>query len=411
MSDLNTNVTTQDGLSAEMKAYYDTELLENVRSNLVFNQFAKTQSLPGGKGKKVEWRKFNTYAKATTPLTEGVTPDGETMTVTSIEAPVSQYGSYTTVSDVLDMTAVDDTILACTDEHSAQAALTLDTLTRNELMGGSGATNVLYAPNISGETETPVTSRADLTASAKLTPKLVNRAVTILKKANAPKINGKYVAIIHPSVAEDLRESSAWIEAHKYAAVTEIFNGEIGELHGVRFVETTESKIFAPAVISDGINKLTVKTAVNSSTTSVVVNEELTSGTYSGDDAIPVYVNGVSNTIVAITKGTGQSTLTLGTAIASLAKDAIICGKGAGKDGSAVYPCLFLGRDAYGTVDLEGAGLEMIVKPLGSAGSADPLNQRQTVGWKCCHGARILYPERMLRVEVGSGYSDIDGEN
>ncbi|MBQ7160624.1 MAG: N4-gp56 family major capsid protein, partial [Clostridia bacterium] len=111
MSEPNTNVTTQSGLSDEMKTYYDTELLENVRANLVFNQFAKTKFLPGGKGKKVEWRKFNTYAKATTPLTEGVTPDGESVTVTSIEAPVKQYGSYTTVSDLLDMTAVDDTIL------------------------------------------------------------------------------------------------------------------------------------------------------------------------------------------------------------------------------------------------------------------------------------------------------------
>ena len=410
MSDLNTNVTTQSGLSAEMKTYYDTELLENVRANLVYNQFAKTQPLPGGNGKKIEWRKFNTYAKATTPLTEGVTPDGETMTVTAIEAPVNQYGSYTTVSDLLDLTAVDDTILACTDEHSAQAALTLDTLTRNELMGGSGATNVLYAPNAAQDgTETAVTSRADLTADAKLTPKLVNRAVTILKKANAPKINGKYVAIIHPSVAEDLRESSAWIEAHKYAAATEIFNGEIGELHGVRFVETTESKIFAPAVIADGLNKLTVKTAVNSSASSVEINEELEAQVFA--EPIPVYVGGEANTVTAITVSNGVSSVTLGTAVASLAKGAVICGKGAGKDGSAVYPCLFLGRDAYGTVDLEGAGLEMIVKPLGSAGSADPLNQRQTIGWKCCHGARILYPERMLRVEVGSGYSDIDGEN
>ena len=84
----NTNVTTQATLAPEMKTYYDTELLENVRANLVFNQFAKTQFLPGGKGKKVEWRKFNTYEKATTPLTEGVTPDGETMSVTYIEAPV-----------------------------------------------------------------------------------------------------------------------------------------------------------------------------------------------------------------------------------------------------------------------------------------------------------------------------------
>ena len=182
----NTNVTTQVSLSPEMKTYYDTELLENVRANLVFNQFAKTQSLPGGKGKKVEWRKFQTYAKALTPLTEGVTPDGETLTVTAIEAPVKQYGSYTTVSDVLDLTAVDDTILAVTDEHSSQAAATLDTLTRDVLAAG---TNVMYASKVSGDTVTPVTHRYDLDETAKLTPTVINKAVTNLKKTNTPRIN------------------------------------------------------------------------------------------------------------------------------------------------------------------------------------------------------------------------------
>ena len=77
----------------------------------------------------------------------------------------------------------------------------------------------------------------------RLTPDMVNKAVTWLKKCKAPKINGKYVAIIHPSVAYDLRSAPEWIEAHKYAATPEIFNGEIGELHGVRFVETTNAKI------------------------------------------------------------------------------------------------------------------------------------------------------------------------
>ena len=61
---------------------------------------------------------------------------------------------------------------------------------------------------------------------------------------NAPTFDGKYVCILHPSVAFDLRQDEAWIAAHQYAAATELFSGEIGELHGVRFVETTEAKIF-----------------------------------------------------------------------------------------------------------------------------------------------------------------------
>ena len=63
-----------------------------------------------------------------------------------------------------------------------------------------------------------------------------------MKKNRVPRINGRYYAVIHPSVAHDLRECEGWIEAHKYAAPEELFNGEIGELHGVRFIEDA----FAP---------------------------------------------------------------------------------------------------------------------------------------------------------------------
>ena len=77
-----------------------------------------------------------------------------------------------------------------------------------------------------------------------LTPSMVNKAVTVMKKNRVPRINGRYYAVVHPSVAHDLRQWEGWIEAHKYAAPEELFNGEIGELHGVRFIENS----FAPVL-------------------------------------------------------------------------------------------------------------------------------------------------------------------
>jgi N4-gp56 family major capsid protein len=77
-----------------------------------------------------------------------------------------------------------------------------------------------------------------------LTPDMVAKAVTKLKKDKVPTIGGKYYAVIHPSVAYDLRKSEGWMEAHKYAAPGEIYNGEIGELHGCRFIENP----FAPVL-------------------------------------------------------------------------------------------------------------------------------------------------------------------
>lgn len=58
-------------------------------------------------------------------------------------------------------------------------------------------------------------------------------------------------------------------------------------------------------------------------------------------------------------------------------------------------------------VDLS-EGTEVIVKPRGSSGTADPLDQRSSVGWKGVHAAAILYNEYMVRVECGSSYSGQD---
>ena len=309
------NVTTQDSMSPTMKTFYDTTLLENAREAMVFTQFGQKQPM---KGKKVEWRKFNTFAKALTPLTEGVIPTGQSFGMTKIEGEISQHGDFTAVSDRLEMESYDDVIFGATEEMGAAEGETYDTLTRNILVAGN---SVRYCPN--GDTE--VNSRANLTNECILTPDVVNKAQTWLKKNKAPKINGSYVALIHPSVAYDLRNSDEWKEYHKYNDVAPIFKGEIGELHGVRFVETNEAKIWK----EDG--------------------------------------------------------------------------------GKAVYATLFLGKDAFGVLDPEGEGMEMIIKSKGQIGG--PLEQFSTIGYKFCHGAKILYQERLLRVESGSSFGDVDEAN
>ena len=306
------NVTTMSALSPTMKTFYDKTLLENAREQMVFTQFGDKQPM---KGNKIEWRKFNTFAKALTPLTEGVIPEGKTFGMTAIEATTTQHGDYTAVSDRLELESYDDVIFGATEEMGAAEGETYDTLTRNVLVGGN---SVAYCGGKA--------SRDALTTADVLTPEMVAKAATWLKKNKAPLIDGSYVAIIHPSVAYDLRNSEEWKEFHKYNDVAPIFKGEIGMLHNVRFVESNEAKIWA---------------------------------------------------------------------------------KGAG--GSAAYATLFFGKKAFGVLDPEGEGMEMIVKPKGTIGG--PLEQFSTIGYKFCHGAKILYQERLLRVESGSSYGDVDQEN
>ena len=228
----------------------------------------------------------------------------------------------------------------------------------------------------------------------------------------APKINVDYVCILHPSVSYDLRESQGWLEAHKYAEPSEIYNGEIGKLHGIRFVESTNSKVFKGADL-DGNDTLTVNGAVQASDKGVVtfdggtVEASALVGRYVLIDNVKYYV--AANTPTTITlKDAADQTSEVTPAIAD--NTVIYPGEG-GKNGIAVYGNLAFGKDAYGIIEPSAESMEVIVKGLGSAGTSDPLNQRSTVGWKASHAATILYQERIVRVETGSDYSTVDEEN
>ena len=237
---LNTNTTASAGLSDEMKTYYSDYLIDNAQPELVHDQFGQKHPIPKNGGKTIEFRKFIPFGKATTPLVEGVTPDGGSLSVTKIEATVDQFGYYVTLSDIIQLTAIDNTLVETTKLLGAQAGMTLDTITREVLSGG---TSVMYA----GGKE----AREALDETCKLTVDDIYKAARFLKTQNAPKIDGSYVAIIHPDVAYDLMRNDEWIDVHKYSDTKEIFEGEIGKIAGVRFVETTEAKIFADAGASN----------------------------------------------------------------------------------------------------------------------------------------------------------------
>lgn len=310
----NQNTTGASGMSAEMKTFYEKRLIDQAEPALVHDQFGDPYPIPANGGKNIEFRKYDSLPKATTPLTEGVTPDGQTMNVSTVTAEVKQYGGWVPITDTLQLTAIDNNIVQATKIIASQAGRTLDTIVRDVLAGG---TNVIYAPKIGeGGAETPVTSRATLDATCQLTSDLIARAATQLKAMNADPIGTSFVGIIHPYVTYELRRDPDWIDVHKYAQPDEIYNGEIGTLHGVRFVETSEAKIW---------------------------------------------------------KGTGCPA------------------------GLAVFSTLILGAHAYGSTEIEGGGLEHIVKQLGYGD--DPLNQRASVGWKAHKTAERLVEQYMVRIE------------
>lgn len=381
-------------MSPEMKTWYNTEALENARPALVHAQFAKNIPLPPNNGTTVEVRKPNTMPDVR-QLTEGVIPDGRKYGYTNLTAAVYQYGDYAAVSDRLALHAVDPVAQDITEEFGAAGGNTKDKLARNIAQGG---TNVLYCPKISGGSETPVSARSAMDGTSRLTAKMVAKAATWLKKHNAPKIGNDYVAIIHPSVAYDLRQDSAWVEAHKYAQPEEIYSGEIGKLHGVRFVETTNARIYGGVPLK---GSATLKV---SSTISVASKDVGVSGaTLVADELIgrKVLINGSVYTVEDNT--TNQ--ITIDTAITATQNDVIYPGEGAA-GGIAAYGCLFLGKDAFGVIDVSGGSMEMIIKSKEQAGG--PLDQFSTIGLKMETGGLVLYQDRILRVECTSEYSSVD---
>ncbi|MDO5112173.1 MAG: N4-gp56 family major capsid protein [Clostridia bacterium] len=393
---------------AEIKTYYENRLVDYAEPELVHDQFGDSYPIPARGGKTIEFRRFSPLSKALTPITEGVTPSGNKLNVDTVTASIDQYGDFVELSDLLDMTAVDPVVEQTTKLLASQAGRTLDTITREVLCGG---TQVLYAPYVNGSTVTEVEERDELSASCKLTPDLIFKAAAQLKAMNAKPVDDSFVAIIHPYAAYDLMRSDEWIEVHKYEPA-HIYFGEIGRIGGVRFVETTEAKIIAPAAIVGSANKLTLKTALDATgSTTIAVKEAISATDATAANAaigsgVTIYVGGKQATMTAVTAGAaGSATLTVSSAVKSVAADSLICGGGAGADGSAVFCTLLLGANAYGRTEIEGGGLTSIIKQRGSSGTADPLDQRSTVGWKATKGTERLVEEYMLRIESGCSYS------
>ncbi len=313
----NTPYNGEGGLSGEMKTYYSDYLIDMAEPKLVHDQFGQKCPIPKNGGKTIEFRKYDPLPKMTTPLTEGVTPDGQKLDMKTVSAEVKQFGGFIELSDILLLTAIDNNLVQATKLLGGQAGRTLDTITREVLAGG---TNVQFA-------EGQVESRGELVGGKEegnhyLTVDAIRRAVRYLKKMNAETINGSYVGIIHPDASYDLMSDPKWINVKTYSDPEGIYQGEIGKIENVRFVETSEAKIF----------------------------------------------------------------------------------EGEGKDGVDVYATLIIGDNAYGTTEISGGGLQHIVKQLGSAGTADPLNQRATAGWKATKAAVRLVEPYMIRIETASSF-------
>lgn len=300
-----TNVSGHNQLSAEDKIFYERALIERLLPVLNFYKDAQKKKLPKNSGTTMNFRKFNSLTAPTSSLSEGVTPDGNDLNITNINAVVKQEGDYVVISDLIQMTGIDPIITETSEVLGEEAGEVVDNRIQEAISKG---TNVFYAGGV--ETRSVVT--------AALTGTDIKKIVRKLKNAKAKRFaDGFYHMQVDPSMAYDLMEDPFWTDVSKYAKPEQMAKGELGKMHGMKFFETTNLKT------------------------------------------------------VEVT-------------------------------GKEVHIGYAYGKDSYACVDLEdGAGKpEIIVKPNGSAGSADPLDQRASAGWKNCFTAVITQPEALVRVEA-----------
>lgn len=290
-----TQLTTTSGISPSMQSYYDRKMLEHAKTQFVFANYAQKRSIPKNNGKTVQFRRWTLFTAdpTTQTLTEGTTPTAQNLAMSAITATVKQYGAYVEVSDLLDLTAVDNIIHDSSELLGEQLGNVLDMIVRDAM---SATTNIQYAGGQASDDT--------ITATQKLTVEEIRKAVRTLKKAKARKFTRKggkphYICIVDPDAVYDLQSDSLWQDVSKYSNAEQIYDGELGKMFGVVFIETTNAKI---------------------------VN------------------NGSSY---------------------------------------GVHQSFVFGADSYGVVDVTGQGaIKAIIKPHGSSGTADPLDQRATVGAK-----------------------------
>jgi N4-gp56 family major capsid protein len=312
-----------------LQTFYDRNLLERAVPADIHGRFGQVRPISKRNGNQIKFRRYSALSPATTPLTEGVTPAGSSLAVTDITATLAQYGDFVTISDMVDLVNQDAVLTEAGMVLGEQGGTTIDQVRRDVLVAG---TNVAYSNGAARASVNTIISAG-----------LIKQAVRFLKRQNAKTVkealsaNGNvstiglrasYIGLIHPDTEATLKSISGFVPVNQYPSQTPVMEEEVGALDQVRFVASTNAKVFANGGATGGTN-------------------------------------------VISTGGTNAD----------------------------VYATLIVAANAYGVVPLSGEAMRNIIKALGSAGTADPLDQRATSGWKAITTTAILNDAFMIRLE------------
>ena len=402
----NLNKSYSPGVAPSVVEYYERSLLENMKPEMVHNRDAQKRTLPEHNGKTVKFRRFTPFAAITEPLAEGVTPAGQTLTETAFTAMVKPYGGHVELTDEINFYLLDNMHQETAKLLADQAALSLDTISRNALNAGM---NVQYANS--------KTSRGALASTDKLTFAEIKTAVRNLKRKNVkPFADGFYHAIVHPDVVHDLTADTMWVDVAKYQDKVKTERYELGTIYKVKFFESTNAMVFKAQTYIYGTKTSLTATAFDAATkcmtvsdsiseddaramTGLLVNVQITKS--SANSVTPMCIERVDATNKKVYFRWVPASTTDWTTTNALK----IVPYGGGASGADVYSTLIYGENAFGTIELGGTGrnVQIIINAPGSSGALDPLAQRGTIAWKVKGFCTvILQDDFIVRLESGA---------
>lgn len=225
-------------LSNLMSTFYSKDFLARVQLDTRYDWLGTKKSMPLNSGKTIFFNRFSRLPVQTTPLSECVNPSGLDMTSTVVSATIGEYGNYVRVCALFELTSIDEDLREHVAVIAQNAAETLDVLIAAELSANS---TVQYANN--------KLAASAIATSDTLDGQDIRRAVRTLKINGARVFSDGYFHGIVPVSAEfDLRADPEWLDAYRYTDAENIRDGEIGRLHGVKFMSTNAEVTAAAGV-------------------------------------------------------------------------------------------------------------------------------------------------------------------
>lgn len=223
---------TSSTLSNEMMTFYSSVFLERAKQLLVHREGLQKTTHNAGSGKVMRMNVYSPLSAATTPLTEGTNPSEVSITSSTVDVTLKEYGTTVKVAKLLNRTSIDVDGKEKTEVVGQNMGETIDELCRDAIHSGATA-------QLAGSQSV----LSNVAASHTLTAAEIRKAVRTLKANKALKYpDGNFMGKIGPYTSYDLMGDSTWVNAKTYSDVSGLYAGEVGRLHGVRFIETTNQK-------------------------------------------------------------------------------------------------------------------------------------------------------------------------